>query len=263
MEELNERAIGRNLIVFSFDQIKEATDNFSIENKIGEGGFGPVYKGRLSDGQEIAVKRLSECSKQGVEEFRNEVSLASKLQHVNVVQVQGFCMEKDEKILIYEYMPNKSLGFYLYDPVKSLKLDWESIIEGVTQGLLYLQEYSTFTVIHRDLKASNILLDDEMKPKISDFGIARLFQKDEKEANTRNIVGTYGCVPPEYVKRGVYSRKYDVYSFGVLLLQILGGKKNSCEYGIENDLNLLEYAYELWQKGNGVEFLDPSLQDDF
>lgn len=137
MEELNERAIGRNLIVFSFDQIKEATDNFSIENKIGEGGFGPVYKvlvtqqvdqwrylrqiqwsllfqGRLSDGQEIAVKRLSECSKQGVEEFRNEVSLASKLQHVNVVQVQGFCNEKDEKILIYEYMPNKSLGFYLY-----------------------------------------------------------------------------------------------------------------------------------------------------
>ncbi|KAK4712778.1 hypothetical protein R3W88_018685 [Solanum pinnatisectum] len=266
IEELNERVIGRNLKVFSFDQVKEATNNFSIKNKIGEGGFGPVYKGRLSDGQEIAVKRLSECSKQGVEEFQNEVSLASKLQHVNVLQLQGFCIEKEEKILVYEYMPNRSLDFYLYDPVKSLKLDWETrvcIIEGVTQGLLYLQEYSTFTVIHRDLKASNILLDDEMKPRISDFGIARLFQKDEKEANTEKIVGTYGCVPPEYVKRGVYSRKYDVYSFGVLLLQILGGKKNSCEYGIENDLNLLEYAYELWQKGNGVDFIDPSLQDDF
>ncbi|XP_049359762.1 wall-associated receptor kinase 5-like [Solanum verrucosum] len=266
IEELNERAIGRNLKVFSFGQIKEATNNFSIKNKIGEGGFGPVYKGRLSDGQEIAVKRLSECSKQGVEEFQNEVSLASKLQHVNVLQLQGFCIEKEEKILIYEYMSNRSLDFYLYDPVKSLKLDWETrvrIIEGVTQGLLYLQEYSTFTVIHRDLKASNILLDDEMKPRISDFGIARLFQKDEKEASTGKIVGTYGCVPPEYVKRGVYSRKYDVYSFGVLLLQILGGKKNSCEYGIENDLNLLEYAYELWQKDNGVDFIDPSLKDDF
>ncbi|XP_055822863.1 uncharacterized protein LOC129891501 isoform X2 [Solanum dulcamara] len=266
IEELNERGIGRNLKVFSFDQIKEATNNFSIKNKIGEGGFGPVYKGRLSDGQEIAVKRLSECSKQGVEEFQNEVSLASKLQHVNVLQLQGFCIERKEKILIYEYMPNKSLDFYLYDPVKSLKLDWETricIIEGITQGLLYLQEYSTFTVIHRDLKASNILLDDEMKPRISDFGIARLFQKDENEANTGKIVGTYGCVPPEYVKRGVYSRKYDVYSFGVLLLQILGGKKNSCEYGIENNLNLLEYAYELWQKGNGVDFIDPSLQDGF
>ncbi|KAG5593635.1 hypothetical protein H5410_034867 [Solanum commersonii] len=266
IEELNERAIGRNLKVFSFDQIKETTNNFSIKNKIGEGGFGPVYKGRLSDGQEIAVKRLSECSKQGVEEFQNEVSLASKLQHVNVLQLQGFCIEKEEKILVYEYMSNRSLDFYLYDPVKSLTLDWETrvrIIEGVTQGLLYLQEYSTFTVIHRDLKASNILLDDEMKPRISDFGIARLFQKDEKEANTGKIVGTYGCVPPEYVKRGVYSRKYDVYSFGVLLLQILGGKKNSCEYGIENDLNLLEYAYELWQKDNGVDFIDPSLQDDF
>ncbi|XP_059286283.1 probable LRR receptor-like serine/threonine-protein kinase At1g07650 [Lycium ferocissimum] len=266
IRELNERAIGRNMKVFSFDQIKEATDNFSIKNKIGEGGFGPVYKGRLSDGQEIAVKRLSECSKQGVEEFQNEVTLASKLQHVNVLQLQGFCIEREEKILIYEYMPNKSLDSYLYDPVKSLKLDWETrarIIEGVTQGLLYLQEYSTFTVIHRDLKASNILLDDDMKPKISDFGIAKLFQKDEKEANTGRIVGTYGCVPPEYVKRGIYSRKYDVYSFGVLLLQILGGKKNSYEYGIENDLNLLEYAYELWQKGNGVDFIDPSLQDDF
>ncbi|MCD9561214.1 hypothetical protein HAX54_020215 [Datura stramonium] len=263
--ELNERAIGRNLKVFSFDQIKEATDNFSIKNKIGEGGFGPVYKGRLSDGEEIAVKRLSECSKQGVEEFQNEVSLASKLQHVNVLQLQGYCIKREEKILIYEYMPNKSLDFYLYDPVKSLKLDWETrirIIEGVTQGLLYLQEYSTFTVIHRDLKASNILLDDEMKPKISDFGIARLFQKDEKEANTGKIVGTYGCVPPEYVNQGIYSRKYDVYSFGVLLLQILGGKKNSCVYGIENNLNLLEYAYELWQKGNGVDFIDILLQDD-
>ncbi|KAJ8562225.1 hypothetical protein K7X08_011516 [Anisodus acutangulus] len=266
IRELNERAIGRNMKVFSFDQIKEATDSFSIKNKIGEGGFGPVYKGRLSDGCEIAVKRLSKCSKQGVEEFQNEVTLASKLQHVNVLQLQGFCIEREEKILIYEYMPNKSLDFYLYDPVKSMQLDWEMrvrIVEGVTQGLLYLQEYSTFTVIHRDLKASNILLDDEMKPKISDFGIARLFQKDEKEANTGRIVGTYGCVPPEYVKRGVYSRKYDVYSFGVLLLQIIGGKKSSCEYGIENDLNLLEYAYELWQKGNGVDFIDPSLQDDF
>ncbi|KAH0649651.1 hypothetical protein KY290_030546 [Solanum tuberosum] len=266
IEELNERVIGRNLKVFSFDQIKEATNNFSIKNKIGEGGYGLVYKGRLSDEQEIAVKRLSEYSKQGVEEFQNEVSLASKLQHVNVLQLQGFCIEKEEKILIYEYMSNRSLDFYLYDPVKRLKLDWETrvcIIEGVTQGLLYLQEYSTFTVIHRDLKASNILLDDEMKPRISDFGIARLFQKDEKEANTGKIVGTYGCVPPEYVKRGIYSRKYDVYSFGVLLLQILGGKKNSCEYGIENDLNLLEYAYELWQKDNGVDFIDPSLQDDF
>ncbi|KAM3337070.1 hypothetical protein P3S68_032770 [Capsicum galapagoense] len=264
IEVLTERAIGRNLIVFSFDQIKEATDNFSIENKIGEGGFGPVYKGRLSDGEEIAVKRLSECSKQGVEEFWNEVTLASKLQHVHVLQLQGFCIEREEKMLIYEYMRNRSLNFYLYDAVKSLILDWERricIIEGITQGLLYLQEYSTFTVIHRDLKASNILLDDEMKPKISDFGIARLFQKDEKEANTGKIVGTYGCVPPEYVKRGVYSRKYDVYSFGVLLLQILGGKKNSCEYGFENNLNLLEYAYELWKKGNGEDFIDPSLHD--
>ncbi|CAL5339516.1 unnamed protein product [Camellia sinensis] len=236
-----------NLQVFSFADIKAVTNNFSSENKLGQGGFGPVYKGKLPDGQEIAVKRLSETSRQGVEEYKNEVSLTAKLQHVNLVRLLGFCTEREEKLLIYEYMPNKSLDFYLYDPDGRPLLDWEKwlhIIEGVTQGLLYLQEYSRFTIVHRDLKASNILLDKDMKPKISDFGIARIFQKDEHEANTSHIVGTYGCVPPEYVKQGTYSTKYDVYSFGVLLLQIIS-----------------EYAYELWKDGKGMDFMDPLLDD--
>ncbi|KAK1418425.1 hypothetical protein QVD17_27569 [Tagetes erecta] len=252
--------------VISFADIWEATNSFSEENKLGEGGYGPVYKGKVSNGQEIAVKRLAHSSKQGIEEFKNEVKFATKLQHVNLVKLLGFCTEREEKMLIYEYMPNKSLDFYLFDPQKRSKLNWEKwveIIEGIIQGLLYLQEYSRLTIVHRDLKASNILLDADMKPKISDFGIAKSFQNNENEASTDRIVGTYGCVPPEYVKKGLYSRKYDVYSFGVLLLQIISGKKNYSVYGPHQSLNLLEYAYVLWKEGVAMEFIDSSLNDEF
>ncbi|KAK7388339.1 hypothetical protein VNO78_23154 [Psophocarpus tetragonolobus] len=253
-----------DLIAFSYLTIKVATNNFSKDNKLGEGGFGTVYKGKLRKGQEIAVKRLSETSNQGLEEFKNEITLTARLQHVNLVRLLGYCTKRDEKILIYEYLPNKSLDHFLFDPRKSILLDWNkrvNIIEGVTQGLLYLQEYSNFTIIHRDLKASNVLLDQDMNPKISDFGMARIFRKYDLEANTSRIVGTYGYVPPEYVKKGIYSTKYDVYSFGVLLLQIISGKRTSRYYGAHENMTLLEYAYELWREGRGVEFVDPSLDD--
>ncbi|XP_057967659.1 cysteine-rich receptor-like protein kinase 10 isoform X2 [Malania oleifera] len=261
-EKLNDN--DTHLQAFSFADIRASTENFSRENRLGEGGFGPVYKGKLLQGEEIAVKRLSRTSKQGLVEFKNEVTLTAKLQHVNLVRLLGFCNEREEKMLIYEYMPNKSLDFYIFDSDKRLLLDWKTrvhIIEGVTQGLLYLQEYSRLTIIHRDLKASNILLDGEMKPKISDFGMARIFEKDEDETNTGRIVGTFGYVPPECVNRGAYSMKSDVYSFGVLLLQIISGKKNVCIYGSGENLNLLEYAYELWKDGKSMEFMDPSLDD--
>ncbi|KAM0002620.1 putative protein kinase RLK-Pelle-DLSV family [Helianthus debilis subsp. tardiflorus] len=251
--------------VLSFADIREATNSFSEENKLGEGGYGPVYKGKLSNEQEIAVKRLSRSSKQGVKEFKNEVTFATKLQHVNLAKLLGFCTESEEKMLIYEYMPNKSLDLYLFDPSRRSMLNWEKwveIIEGIIQGLLYLQEYSRLTIVHRDLKASNILLDANMKPKISDFGIAKSFESNEIEANTDRIVGTYGCVPPEYIKQGLYSRKYDVYSFGVLLLQIISGKKNYNVYGPHQNLNLLEYAYVLCKEGRGMEFIDSSLDDE-
>ncbi|XP_031382051.1 class V chitinase-like isoform X3 [Punica granatum] len=182
-----------NLQVFSYATLKAATNNFSAKNKLGEGGFGPVYKGKLCNDQEIAVKKLSKNSNQGLEEFKNEVMLTARLQHVNLLRVLGFCTDREEKMLIYEYMPGKSLDFYLFDPVRRYYLDWDKrlqIIEGVTQGLLYLQEYSNCTIVHRDLKACNILLDSEWNPKISDFGIARIFRKNELEANTGRIVGT-------------------------------------------------------------------------
>ncbi|KAF5469593.1 hypothetical protein F2P56_013655 [Juglans regia] len=254
-----------DLQIFSYADIEMATSAFSFENKLGEGGYGPVYKGILENGQEIAVKKLSKTSTQGYEEFKNEVTLTAKLQHVNLVRVLGFCIERDEQIIIYEYMPNKSLDFYLFDQAKQGLLDWNKrvhIIEGITQGLLYLQEYSRWTIIHRDLKASNILLDKKMKPKISDFGMAKIFTNEEHEANTGRIVGTYGYVPPEYIKRGLYSTKSDVYSFGVLLLQIISGKKNACCYGLSENLSLLDHAYDRWKSDNGcMEFMDPSLDD--
>ncbi|KAH9660265.1 Receptor-like serine/threonine-protein kinase [Citrus sinensis] len=253
-----------NLRVYSLADIEAATEGFSVRNKLGEGGYGPVYKGVLPCGEVIAVKKLSKGSTQGLEEFKNEIMLTAKLQHVNLIRVLGFCIDSEERMLVYEYMPNKSLDCYFFDPVRRFILDWKKrvhIIEGITQGLLYLQEYSRRTIIHRDLKASNVLLGEDMKPKISDFGMARIFAKDSLEANTEQVVGTIGYIPPEYARQGVYSTKSDVFSFGVLLLQIISGKRLSMLCGINENLSILEHAYELWKGGKGVEFVDSSLDD--
>ncbi|GLT64148.1 hypothetical protein SLA2020_366580 [Shorea laevis] len=225
----------------NYESVSTATNNFSTANKLGEGGFGPVYKGKLLRGQEIAVKMLSKRSGQGIEEFRNETILIAKLQHKNLVRLLGCCIERDEKILIYEYMPNKSLDFYLFDPTKKKMLGWETcahIIEGIAQGLLYLHQYSRLRIIHRDLKPSNILLDSEMNPKISDFGMARIVGCNETQANTNRIVGTYGYMSPEYAIQGLYSIKSDVFSFGVLLLEIISGKKNTASITLARSIFL-------------------------
>ncbi|KAB1201236.1 Cysteine-rich receptor-like protein kinase 29 [Morella rubra] len=208
---------------FDFGTIRVATDNFSEANKLGQGGFGAVYKGKLTDGQTIAVKRLSTDSGQGDLEFKNEVVLVAKLQHRNLVRLLGFCLERTERLLIYEYVPNTSLDHFLFDPIKRAQLDWErryKIIGGIARGMLYLHEDSRLRIIHRDLKASNILLDAEMNPKISDFGMARLFLLDQTQENTSRIVGTYGYMAPEYAMHGQFSVKSDVFSFGVLVLEI-------------------------------------------
>ncbi|KAK2644251.1 hypothetical protein Ddye_019446 [Dipteronia dyeriana] len=183
----------QDLTLFSFEKLTTATDNFNSANKLGQGGFGPVYKGVLEDGQEIAVKRLSKASGQGLQEFMNEVMVISKLQHRNLVRLFGCCVEGEEKMLIYECMPNKSLDAFLFDVDKRKLLDWGkrfNIIEGISRGLLYLHRDSRLRIIHRDLKASNILLDEELNPKISDFGMARIFGGDQDHAKTIRIVGT-------------------------------------------------------------------------
>nr|XP_043638846.1 G-type lectin S-receptor-like serine/threonine-protein kinase At4g27290 isoform X2 [Erigeron canadensis] len=220
---------------FSLRKVVNATDNFSVSHKIGEGGFGPVYKGVL-DGQEVAVKRLSETSRQGLEEFKNEVVCIAKLQHRNLVKLLGYCIHKSELILIYEFLANKSLDFFLFDETRSLMLDWPKraqIIHGIARGILYLHQDSRLQIIHRDLKASNILLDCDMNPKISDFGLARTFIGCDATAKTKKVVGTFGYIPPEYAVHGHFSVKSDVFSFGVLMLEIISGKKNR-EFSHEN-----------------------------
>ncbi|KAI6704447.1 hypothetical protein NL676_007409 [Syzygium grande] len=246
--------------------IQAATDNFSHKNKLGEGGFGEVFQGRFPNGQQIAVKRLSQGSRQGVEEFKNEVILVAKLQHRNLVRLLGFCLEASEKLLVYEFVPNKSLDYILFDPEKSRQLDWSrryKIIYGIARGMLYLHEESQLRIIHRDLKASNILLDSEMNPKIADFGMARIFGVDQTKANTKKIAGTFGYMSPEYGMLGQFSVKSDVYSFGVLLLELISGKKNSFFYQAEGGEVLASYAWKNWRDSTPLEVLDLAVGDSY
>ncbi|GJY95034.1 G-type lectin S-receptor-like serine/threonine-protein kinase B120 [Tanacetum coccineum] len=249
------------LVSFSLRSVLAATGSFSVKNKLGEGGFGPVYKGSLPGNREVAVKRLSIRSSQGRDEFMNELKLIAKLQHTNLVRLLGCCVEEGENILMYEYMPNRSLDKFLFDPSKSVNLDWNKrykIIEGIAQGILYLHKYFRLKVIHRDLKASNVLLDHMITPKISYFGLARIFGMNQIEDKTNRVVGTFGYMAPEYALHGRFSERSDVFSFGVLLLEIVTGKRNS---GTDCTLTVSEWAWEIWMDGRGVELIDPSLRD--
>ncbi|KAI5605676.1 hypothetical protein BDE02_01G368000 [Populus trichocarpa] len=247
------------LPLFQFTTIAKATNGFSFHNKIGEGGFGPVYKGTLEDGQEIAAKTLSRSSGQGLNELKNEVILITKLQHRNLVKLLGCCIQGEEKILVYEYMPNKSLDSFIFDQTRGKLLDWSkrfSIICGIARGLLYLHQDSRLRIVHRDLKASNVLLDKDMNPKISDFGLARMFGGDQTEGNTTRVVGTYGYMAPEYATDGLFSVKSDVFSFGILMLEIISGKKSRGFCHPDHSLSLIGHAWRLWKDGKPLDLIE-------
>ncbi|KAL4597845.1 hypothetical protein ACB092_11G017700 [Castanea dentata] len=220
-----------------------------------------LSKGKLSNGQEIAVKRLSMKSRQGDLEFKNEVLLVVKLQHRNLIRLLGFCIEGNERLRIYEFVPNISLGHFIFDPTKRAQLGWErryQIIRGIARGILYLNEDSRLRIIHRDLKTRNILLDAEMTPKISDFGMEKLFVPDQTKGCTNRIVG---YMAPEYARTRQFSVKSDIFSFGVLILEIVSGQKITCLHNGEDREYLLSYAWKSWMEGTATNLIDPTLRD--
>ncbi|KAJ9686046.1 hypothetical protein PVL29_015096 [Vitis rotundifolia] len=253
--------------LFTLRQIKAATKNFDAENKLGEGGFGAVFKGTLSDGTVIAVKQLSSKSKQGNREFVNEVGMISGLQHPNLVKLYGCCIEGNQLSLVYEYMENNCLSRALFgrDATYKLKLNWptrQKICVGIARGLAYLHEESTLKIVHRDIKASNVLLDKDMNARISDFGLAKLDEDDNTHISTR-IAGTIGYMAPEYAMRGYLTDKADVYSFGVVALEIVSGKSNTNYRPKEEFVYLLDWAYVLQERGSLLELVDPDLGSEY
>ncbi|XP_062168838.1 probable LRR receptor-like serine/threonine-protein kinase At1g56140 isoform X1 [Alnus glutinosa] len=247
---------------FSYAVLKTATEEFSPANKLGEGGFGPVFKGTLDDGRVIAVKQLSVASHQGKNQFITEIATISAVQHRNLVKLYGCCIEGDQRLLVYEFLENRSLDQALFG-TRSLNLDWSTrfdICLGVARGLAYLHEESRLRIVHRDVKASNILLDSDLIPKISDFGLAKLYDDKKTHISTR-VAGTIGYLAPEYAMRGHLTEKADVFAFGVVALEIVSGRPNSDSSLEEDKVYLLEWAWQLHENNSEVDLTDSTLSE--
>ncbi|XP_009102822.1 probable LRR receptor-like serine/threonine-protein kinase At1g29720 isoform X2 [Brassica rapa] len=258
------RAQGLQTVCFTWRQLEAATNNFDQANKLGEGGFGSVFRGELSDGTIIAVKQLSSKSCQGNREFVNEIGMISGLNHPNLVKLYGCCVEKNQLMLVYEYMENNSLALALFGK-SSLKLQWEvrqNICVGIARGLEFLHEGSMIRMVHRDIKTSNVLLDADLNAKISDFGLARLHEEEHTHISTK-IAGTVGYMAPEYALWGHLTEKADVFSFGVVAMEIVSGKSNMKRKGSDDHVSLINWALTLHQRGDIMEIVDPVLQRDF
>ncbi|XP_072952589.1 cold-responsive protein kinase 1-like [Typha angustifolia] len=252
--------------IYSYRELKNATGDFRVGNKLGQGGFGSVYKGKLKDGSVVAVKVLSSDSRQGVPEFLNELTVISNILHENLVRLHGCCVEGDHRILVYEYLENNSLALTLLgDGLNNIQFNWRTrtrICIGVARGIAFLHEEVQPPVVHRDIKASNILLDKDLNPKISDFGLAKLFPDNMTHVSTR-VAGTIGYLAPEYAIQGRLTKKADTYSFGVLLLEIVSGRCNTNTRLPPEDQFLLERTWTLYERGELLTIVDTFLDDDF
>ncbi|XP_031126160.1 putative receptor-like protein kinase At4g00960 isoform X2 [Ipomoea triloba] len=253
-----------HIIKYELITIQNATNKFSKANNLRRGRYGSIYKGKLENGLEVAVKRLSEYSTHGNLEFKNEVTLIAKLQHRNLVRLFGYCQEGREIILVYEFLPNGSLDEFLFDRIKCGYLDWGrryKIIESIGKGLVYLHEDSRLRIVHRDVKVRNILLDADLNPKIADFDLAWFFASDETHCEYQPVMGTFGYLAPEYLQKGELSIKTDVYSFGVLVLEIICGQK--C-FDVLNERTigrfLTSYAWKQWINGSPSNIIHPMLR---
>ncbi|EMS45556.1 Cysteine-rich receptor-like protein kinase 29 [Triticum urartu] len=261
--EAFKKIVGAQCMIFELAALQEATENFSEKNKLGEGGFGIVYKGILADGQEIAVKKLLGGTGSGLHQLHNEVRLLAELQHKNLVRLQGFCSHRDDTLLVYEYIKNGTLDNFLFETSDENTLSWEqqyNIILGIAKGILYLHEDSSMRIIHRDLKPNNILVDDGMDPKIADFGLARLLGEGHTHTKTARAVGTLGYMAPEYAIHGRVSPKIDIFSFGVLVLEIVTRRRNSSSDD-RDEVNLISDVWNCWTKGTVSQMIDPSLDE--
>lgn len=246
---------------FKYSTLAKATDSFNDSNKLGQGGFGIVYKGVLSDGREIAIKRLFSNNRHRAADFYNEVNIISCVEHKNLVRLLGCSCSGPESLLVYEFLPNLSLDRYIFCSDRGKSLNWEKryeIIIGTAEGLVYLHENINARIIHRDIKASNILLDSRLRAKIADFGLARSFQEDKSHISTA-IAGTLGYMAPEYLAHGQLTEKVDVYSFGVLLLEIVTGKQNNMIQNSEYSQSLVTVVWKHFQQGRVEALFDPNL----
>ncbi|KAJ7948892.1 Receptor-like kinase [Quillaja saponaria] len=251
---------------YTYKELRVATEDFIDSNKIGEGGFGSVYKGRLKDGKFAAIKVLSAESRQGVREFLTEINVISEIEHENLVKLYGCCVEGSHRILVYNYLENNSLAQTLLGGSHSnIRFDWRArsrICIGVARGLAFLHEEVRPHIVHRDIKASNILLDKDLSPKISDFGLAKLIPANMTHVSTR-VAGTIGYLAPEYAIRGQLTRKADIYSFGVLLVEIVSGRCNTNTRLPIGEQYLLERTWELYERRELVGLIDTSLNGEF
>ncbi|XP_057523054.1 L-type lectin-domain containing receptor kinase S.4-like [Amaranthus tricolor] len=250
---------------FPYHELKKATKGFREKQLIGFGGFGRVYKGTLPNSKtEVAVKRISHESKQGLQEFVAEIASIGRLRHRNLVQLLGWCRRKGDLILVYDYMPNGSLDKYLFDkPIMILSWDQRfNIIKGVASGLLYLHEGWEQTVIHRDVKAGNVLLDGDYNGRLGDFGLAKLYEHGSNPSTTR-VVGTLGYLAPELTRTGKPTSSSDVFAFGALMLEMACGRRPIEPKASPEELFLLDWVWDRWKEGALFDVMDPKLNGDY